>query len=974
MKKIYLLSLISFLCCLSIASFAASSVSTIYSTGAALSYITGNSTAAVRTDGNIMSTTGAQYGYAVFDLTGIPAGAIIEGCTVGYNVAVFGGAGVPSACNLYGYAGDLSTVTVPATLYADMTSGSLLFSGSFGPGAGNQTLVPAPIIAFLQANIGSKVSVCWTGGGTRTYTITGETGTATIGGVHAPYLQINYCAKPTGVTATANPNPVCTGTNLTLGGTATIPGLASYLWTGPGGYTGAGLPTTTVATLASAGIYTLTAVNMCTTTTYSVTAATTTVSVNPSPAAITGSNAVCFPGTTPLSDATPGGTWSPAASTMATVGSTTGIVSAVAVGATTISYILPPVAPAVTGCFAVIPMAVNAPPASITGPGTKLCQGQTMSLTETVGGGVWSSSSTLLATVVPPGTVSAVAGGPVTINYTIAGCAPKSYPMTINDTPSAIIAPAGMCTGNSITLSDAAGGGTWGESGGLAGFFPPFTSGVLIAGMTTGTDIISYTFPGTLCYTTVSMTISAAPATPTGPTPLQVCAGQTIALSDATPAGSWTTANTLQASVDAFGVVTGISGGNPKISYSTGVGCYASITVKILAAPSAIIGPASLCQNDSVFLSDATSGGVWSSANTTMAKLGSTSGFVKALTSGPYNVTYTNPASGCYSTLNITFNPSPSAVISGGPTTFCTGGSVTLTVPPAGVGGSYQWYDGGVPIGPPMGTTPTYSTNTTQTVTIRVINGIACTTYSAPVLVISGISPTLNASGPVHFCLGSNVVFTANTGATVGSITYQWQKNGGNIPSATAVNYVATTAGIYNCVVSVSGSSGTCTVPTSADTVTTSTPPTPAIAYSGHTLSTGKTYTSYQWFLNTLGITGAVSATYVPVQTGSYRVLVYDNTGCGGYSTAIQINSISAGLEQVNKPEVKIYPNPASSVIHIESTVSVRAVITGIEGKTLLEEANAKDINISNLASGLYIIMLFDGNGERLMVQKLIKE
>src|SRR5437773_83626 len=110
MRKLYLLLLT--LCSMNLASSGQTTV-WIYATGAAGTFKTGNSTNTTRTDNNIVTTAATQRGYAVFDLSTIPAGATISSCIVGFNVSAFGGGGAPSGWNTYGWPGDLSTVTVP---------------------------------------------------------------------------------------------------------------------------------------------------------------------------------------------------------------------------------------------------------------------------------------------------------------------------------------------------------------------------------------------------------------------------------------------------------------------------------------------------------------------------------------------------------------------------------------------------------------------------------------------------------------------------------------------------------------------------------------------------------------------------------------------------------------------------------------------------------------------------------------------
>jgi len=97
-----------------------------------------------------------------------------------------------------------------------------------------------------------------------------------------------------------------------------------------------------------------------------------------------------------------------------------------------------------------------------------------------------------------------------------------------------------------------------------------------------------------------------------------------------------------------------------------------------------------------------------------------------------------------------------------------------------------------------------------------------------------------------------------------------------------------------------------------------------------------------------------------------------DAIGCSGYSNAVQISRV--GVAGINKVDVKIYPNPATDVVYIGAGAPVRAVVTSIEGKVLLDKSMVQEINVSSLAAGMYIIKLYDEQGEMIMVQKLIKE
>ena len=131
--------------------------------------------------------------------------------------------------------------------------------------------------------------------------------------------------------------------------------------------------------------------------------------------------------------------------------------------------------------------------------------------------------------------------------------------------------------------------------------------------------------------------------------------------------------------------------------------------------------------------------------------------------------------------------------------------------------------------------------------------------------------------------------------------------------------------------------------------------PTPTVSYDpgANLLSTSSAYGTYQWYLNTVSIPGANSYTLVPPNIGSYRVVVTDVHGCHNFSGPYILNSLD--VNQVTGTDVNIYPNPASSTIHVTSSVDLRAVIMSMEGKKILDQAAAKDIDVSSLSQGLYI-------------------
>ena len=88
-----------------------------------------------------------------------------------------------------------------------------------------------------------------------------------------------------------------------------------------------------------------------------------------------------------------------------------------------------------------------------------------------------------------------------------------------------------------------------------------------------------------------------------------------------------------------------------------------------------ITGPTSVCIGSYITLSDATSGGLWSSSSPAIATVGSSTGVVFGVFAGSVTITYTVGAS--YATYAITVNPIPSPIT--GPSSLCLGTSAMIS-------------------------------------------------------------------------------------------------------------------------------------------------------------------------------------------------------------------------------------------------------------------------------------------------------
>ncbi len=845
--------------------------------------------------------------------------------------------------------------------------------------------------------------------------------TGAISGAAAGTTMISYllagCAATSIVTVNApggpifGPSVVCTGGSITL--TDVIGG---GIWTSTAG-------TGTASVGSTSGIVNGTTAGsvIISYTTAGCNPATTIISVNAYPSPISGASAVCVNATISLSDLSGGGGWTSSDPLTASVGASSGIVLGVAAGTATISY-------DISGCPVTHVVTVNPLPVAITGP-TSVCMTYSITLTDASGSGTWSSSSPLVASVgSSSGIVTGVATGATYITYTFiaTGCSSPALLETVYANPTPVFGANSVCMGGTTNLTDPD-GGTWSSA-------LPTTASVgsgtgVVTGVAIGSTTITFTALATGCFALQPMTVNPNPSAITGPA--VVCAGSTVTLTDAIAGGTWSSNEFWIASIGTDGVVTGITGGGTTtISYVLATTCYTTFTESVNSAPSVIMGDSTLCVGYSTILSDSVSGGtwsssapgsiiadpstgnmlaiatgavtifytitgcnpvwhnitvnvvpatitgadhlcdsvttnlydlvtggVWSSANTVVARIDSTTGVATGVSLGTTNISYTL-STGCYAVLPVTVNPLAPPIA--GTDTICSTGSTWLT----DIVGGGTWMSSNAAVA---------TIDTFTGLLTGIVPGITYIVYTLPTgctasLLETAIPPVTPISSPSHVCTGSVINMTdAEPGGTwISSNNYVASVGGtsgvlsGGFPDTVNITY--TISAFRGCYTS--------------KTIIVNPLPTPVITYNyaSHSVSTYSYYTGYQWYTSTTGlIPGATGPTLVLPHAGdSVYVDVTDTNGCSSRASWYVYNY--SGVNNITATTARIYPNPATSTLFIDASVNVRAVISGIDGKKVMEQANAKEVNISTLAAGMYLVALYNDEGQIVMMQKLVKE
>ncbi len=743
----------------------------------ALSATTGASVTAsptVTTTYTITGTAGTCSGTTTATVTVNPLPTI--GTTVGSGTATCAGTATSiTATGAATYTWSPSTglsATTGTTVSANPPSNqTYVIAGTSAAGCSNTGNVTVTVNSLPVVSGGSNTSICignnttLTASGANTYSWSPAAGLSAVTGtnvVASPTATTTYsvtgtitatgCQKTATVTVTVNPLPaisggasvaICNGSSTTLSATGGV----TYTWapsTGLSAVTGASV----TANPSSNTTYTITGTNGlgC------VNSGTVTVTVNPMPLPITGNTQVSTTITTQLSDATSGGTWTSSLPGNATVNAVTGLVSGVAPGSTLITYALP------TGCSVNATVNVNAASVGLNFNGTS----SYVQLGNILTGG---SSYTKEAWI---NVVSVVSNTNIVSSPDAPFYIQSGHLQAANNylsAPTYVIDPGTFPTGQWVYVA--------------VSYDQPsntmklYRNGILVATNTTSAS-----------YTTGSLQLGAYSGGYLNNETMDEVRVWNIARTQAQIQASMNCDIPQQANLIAYyrfdegvaggnntnkayvldysgnancGTLNGFSLTGPGSNFVTGaVGNCAPITISVPAANNS--GTAVVCVGQTSTLSNSVPGGTWTSGNTGVATVNSSTGVVSGVTGGTANITYTLNCGTAVTT--VTVNPAPSP-ITGTPLVCAGGGTSTLndgTTP-----GTWSSSNGNATIGAVSGIL-TGVTPGNSTITYTLTNGCFVTTTAT-----INTLPVITGSPNTTLCYGQSATLTAG-----GGTTYSW--------------------------------------------------------------------------------------------------------------------------------------------------------------------------------------------------------
>ncbi len=959
-------------------------------------------------------TSSATSTASVNSSTGVVRGVVAGSATISYSVTNSCGTDVATSSmtvNPLPNAGSISGVALMCE------TGAVTMSTS-GTGGGTWSSSDGGSIASISVRSATAADIYGVGHGSITisYSVTNSCGTD-VATHSTTILPLPNAGSISGASS------VCVSANTTL----TSSGDAGGTW---------GSSATGTATVTSSGgvVYGVAAGSA--TITYSVASScgidrtTASMTVNPTTSAgtISGASSVCVYATTTLSSSGSGGSWSSSNTGRATVDASTGDVTGVSVGSVTISY-------SVSGTcgtgVATQSMTVNPLPnaGTITGP-SSVCETSSITLSDGVSGGTWSTSAASTASVTTSGVVSGVAAGSATISYAITNSCGTDYAtrsITVNPLPATPASITGSTTisftGGTTTLSSTTGGGTWSSSN--TAILTVSGSGVVTA-VAAGTATITYTVSNSCgsAYTTASVTCSSTNHAPTftvgGTVLANVCAnspnfsvntqltfrdldaGQPITISvvsgpaHGTAIISYTTTSTggtiIPSGLFFRPSPTDLGMDSVTVRVSDGIASSTVILrLNVVAIPDTpvVTGVAPVCTGSTITLVGSPAGGFWGSMDGN-STTGSTTGVFRAISGSASTVYYNGPynTSGCRTQVRVTVPiiGVPLLPTVSGSSVVCPGSSTTLS---ASTGGG-TWSSSNSSIAS-VTSGGSVTGVTTGAFTISYVMSNACGSATATKNMTTSGTTTLGPiSGGTYLCMGATLALTNSTSGGTWSTTNTSLAviSSGGLVSAVAPGVDTAIYSYTNVCGLVSSVIKRFTVyPAAVIPVITG----PSVVVRG----TSAIFTSSQgggaWSSSSPSIAtvtpyGGVS-TYgqvTGVAVGSDTIRYTVNSVCGTL-TGIKVISITSSRANNNGGAatsaditLNMFPNPTSGTVAIEvigSTLATEAIVTDLTGKVIVSGSNNDNklnLDLGKLAAGTYLIKVT--NGDHTFNEKVIVE
>ncbi len=341
---------------------------------------------------------------------------------------------------------------------------------------------------------------------------------------------------------------------------------------------------------------------------------------------------------------------------------------------------------------------------------------------------------------------------------------------------------------------------------------------------------------------------------------------------------------------------------------------------------------------------------------------------IRIISSNPQTSSYVNGCHAYYQknvytdTSYITIGGNLNASVTPADTFTCAGGSVQLN---ASGGTSYLWSNGDTT------STITVTPQDTTTYYVHVSNG-GCTGYDSILVATVPVPQFTLLPLDTAFCEGQSAILYVDNGGS----NFVWAPANAIADSSSYItgDSILVTPTVTTTYTVIGNNPGGCAT-NGTDVVTIiPTPNKPTFTQVVDTLMSSS-QNDNQWFRNDTLLVGDTSQNLTITIPGEYWVVV--NNEASGCSTSSDSMQIKTGINQISaiNDQLSIYPNPFNNniFIKINSSADIKdwsLQITDVLGRTVFNKLSidySNDIDLSNLASGVYFITVINKTGRAVV-------
>jgi uncharacterized protein YjdB len=492
-----------------------------------------------------------------------------------------------------------------------------------------------------------------------------------------------------------------------------------------------------------------------------------------------------------------------------------------------------------------------------------------------------------------------------------------TFPIIVNplaDTGT-ITGPTVVCVNSTITLVDAA-TGAWSSSNTSVATVDAVTGAV--TGVGAGTATISFTAQSTNCGPrSATRTITVNPLADAGDITASApgtCVGTSITLSASVVGGTWVNTNSAVATISSTTgtviTVGGASVGTDNILYVVTNTCSSDTAMQSVgvvapaATTSPITGSPTVCQNDSTQLSNAATGGTWTSTNTAIATVDAVTGMVHGVSAGNVTISYTAvyPCANLAAAFAMTVNPQPAVPVVSGASTLCVASTTSLST--TVTGGTWTSSNNSIATVDGSGNVSGVSNGSVNI--IYTFTNSCGTTADTQTITVNALPTILASAGSTTLCAGQSTNLTAT-----GGNTYSWipaASLASTVGSPVTTNTLSATTTFTVTGTDINSCSNTATVTVNVNAlpnVTATANPTAICAGNTSTL-TGGGASTYTWAPSAdISSTNTAVTTFSGTATATYTVTGTDANSCVNTATVtVTVNTVPTVTATADAPTI----------------------------------------------------------------------